>query len=65
VVAELRPPLHHDEAVSPMERALDRLAREGKVRLGIANRPEAYPALRHQVRAGVVERLVDEDRGDT
>jgi len=62
VVAELRPPLHHAEALLPLQRSLDRLAREGKVRLGGPNRPEAYPAIRHRVKAGVVERLVDEDR---
>lgn len=64
VVAELRPSLHDAHAVSPLERALDRLAREGKVRLGLPNTPDAYPVVRRRVAAGLVERLVDAERGD-
>lgn len=62
VVAELRPPLHDTRAVSSVERALDRLAREGKVRLGLPNSEDAYPVVRRRMRDGVVERLLDEDR---
>jgi prevent-host-death family protein len=62
VVAELRPPLHSDQAASTLERSLERLAREGKIRLGLPNTPDAYPVSRQRVRAGVVEKLIDEER---
>lgn len=62
VVAELRPPVHDERVLSPLGRAVDRLAREGKVRLALPNTPDAYRPVRHHVRAGVVERLMDQDR---
>jgi len=62
VVAELRSPLHDARSAAPLERSLERLAREGKVRLGLPNTPEAYAPSAHRVRDGLVERLIDEER---
>lgn len=64
VVAELRAPLHDARALRPLERALERMAREGKVRLGLPNDPAAYRPATRKVAAGVVERLIAEDRED-
>lgn len=62
VVAELRPPTHDARVLTPLERNLERLAREGKITLGLPNAPGAYGKPRWSVAPGVVERLIDEDR---
>lgn len=64
VVAELRPPLHDEPAPSRGRSALEQLAKQGKVRLGEPNTPDAYPRVKRQVAAGLVERLIDEGRGE-
>ncbi len=43
---------------------LERLAAEGRVALGQPNTATAYPVIPGQVPAGLVERLIDEGRGD-
>jgi hypothetical protein len=43
---------------------LERLAREGRVALGQPNTAAAYPMIPAGVPAGLVDRLIDEDRGD-
>ncbi len=65
VVAELRKLIHDERALRPAERALERMAREGKIRLGLPNEPAAYRPAKHHVPAGLVERLIDEERGET
>jgi antitoxin (DNA-binding transcriptional repressor) of toxin-antitoxin stability system len=64
VVAELRPPLHDARAASDATRGLERLASEGKARLGAPNTGDVYSVVTRRARTGLVERLVDEDRGD-
>ncbi len=67
VVAELRAPLHdHGAAASTSTsaaRALERLASEGKARLGIPSN-RAYPVLKPRGRAGLSDALVEADRDD-
>ena len=62
VVAELRPPTLEARAASPARSRLERLAAEGKVRLGEPNRPENYRSPRHRAPAGLADRLLAEDR---
>ena len=62
VIAELRQP---GRAVldTPFP-ALVALARQGRARLGAANRPDVYPPLERVVSDGEVQRLLDQERGD-
>lgn len=61
VVAELRPPLHEHAATTAADRALEQLAREGKVRLGVPS-DTPYPATKRRGRADLADRLLDDDR---
>jgi len=65
VVAELRPPVHGARALSSREDILERLASEGKVRLGRANDPAAYRRSKLSARAGLVEELIDAERSES
>jgi len=61
VVAELRQPSPRVALPYP---ALAEAARQGRVRLGLPNRPEVYPALGAVLPAGSAARLLDDERGD-
>jgi antitoxin (DNA-binding transcriptional repressor) of toxin-antitoxin stability system len=62
VVAELRQPLHDQRVLGGLEETLDRLAREGKLRIGLTNTPEVYVRSSLLARDGLVEELIDADR---
>lgn len=64
VVAELRPSLHAAGAPSGFEAVLERWAAEGRVRLGLPHDPAVYRKLPWSSPAGLVERLLDESRGE-
>ncbi len=61
VVAELRQPT--PRLALPYPQLLD-LARQGRVRLGMPNRPDLYPALGAPLPAGSAATLLDEERGE-
>lgn len=61
VVAELRQPSPRVALPYP---ALAELARQGRVRLGLPNRPDLYPALGAVLPEGAAAKLLDEERGD-
>jgi antitoxin (DNA-binding transcriptional repressor) of toxin-antitoxin stability system len=59
VVAELR-----QQSIALRYPALAEAARRGRVRLGLPNRPDVYPAFDMVLPAGSAARLLDEERGD-
>lgn len=62
IVAELVPPAHAtDEEANA---GLRRRALAGSVRLGAANRPDAYPRPAGRLPSRVVQDLLDEIRGE-
>jgi hypothetical protein len=61
VVAELRPPTW---CVALSHPALLELVRQGRVRVGLPNSPDAYPALGPAMPRGSAARLLDEERGE-
>jgi prevent-host-death family protein len=61
VVAELRPAGR--ELMATPYRPLHELARQGRARLGDANRADLYPVLESVAPRGEVARLLDEERG--
>ncbi|MCZ6726232.1 MAG: type II toxin-antitoxin system prevent-host-death family antitoxin [Acidobacteria bacterium] len=60
VVAELREPRVQAESPYP---ALVSCARQGKVRLGAANRPDLYSAVEPVLAPGEAAKFLDEERG--
>ena len=64
VVAELRPPGEPSEAAKIPEGLL-KLAREGKLKLGLPNDPSLYEMPRKPVLSGITSKeLLDQERGD-
>jgi len=61
VVAELRQP---SPRVAMQYPALAEAARQGRVRLGLPNRPDLYPALGAVLPADSATKLLDDERGD-
>ena len=61
VVAELRQP--SPRVALPYPALLD-VVRQGRVRLGLPNRADLYPALTPALPPGSVARLLDEERGE-
>jgi antitoxin (DNA-binding transcriptional repressor) of toxin-antitoxin stability system len=61
VVAELRQPSPRVALPYP---ALLEAVQQGRVRLGMANRPELYRALPAVLPAGLAAKLLDEERGE-
>jgi hypothetical protein len=61
VVAELRQPSPRVTLPYP---ALAEVARQGRARLGLPNRPDLYPALGAVLPAGSAAKLMDDERGD-
>jgi len=64
VVAELRRPGSTRDIQSHPFPLLLSYAREGKVRLGSPNRPDLYPPPKTLLPQGVVNSLLDQERGD-
>lgn len=61
VIAELRRPSPRTDLPYP---ALVEAIRQGRARLGSANRPELYPAMKPALPASAALRLLAEERGD-
>lgn len=61
VIAELRRPGPRTELPYP---ALMEAIRQGRARLGSANRPELYPALKPALSGNAAQRLLAEERED-
>ena len=62
VIAELRQPQPRENG--PYPPWLLELARQGRVRLGLPNRPDLYKMLEPIGPPGLAQKLLDEDRGD-
>lgn len=62
VVAELRQP--SPRVTLPYSAALVEVARQGRARLGLANRADLYPALETTLPDGTAARLLDDERGE-
>jgi antitoxin (DNA-binding transcriptional repressor) of toxin-antitoxin stability system len=64
VVAEIREP-SAAPLTRPVPSGLQRLALEGRIRLGtIPNSPELYPRMTRVAPDGTADRLIDEDRDE-
>ena len=63
VVAELVPPRGAGRAVTGREGLAD-LARRGLVTLGLPNHPKVYRRMPRLLKAGELQRLIDEERGE-
>lgn len=61
VVAELRQPSPRIALPYP---ALVEVARQGRARLGLPNRPDLYPALGPVLPKGSAAKLLDDERGE-
>jgi prevent-host-death family protein len=63
VVAELVPPRREGRAATGREGLAD-LARRGLVTLGLPNDPKIYRRMPRLLKAGELQRLIDEERGE-
>ena len=63
VVAELVPPRRGAGAATGREGLAD-LARRGRITLGLPNDPKVYRRMPRLLKAGELQRLIDEERGE-